>query len=309
MTLENKKDVFSRRYFLKILGAAGAIITTAPYLSHGSQNGISSDHRNIMTGFQELDRMTGGLKPGDLTVIAGRPSMGKTALTMNMVQHAAIIEKIPVAVFSLEMSAEQLALRMLCSIGRIGSQRIHTGRLQDRDLRALKRATEILTEAPIHIDDTPAVTALEMRTKCRRFKSEHDCGLVVVDYLQLMRGRSYAENKKHGISGISRSLKAMAEELDVPVVVLSQLSRGLECRTDKRPQLSDLRISREHSTIKSDADVIVFIYRDEIYDRTEDNPSRGLAEVIIGKQRNGSTGTVRLTFLSQYTTFENYTPM
>ncbi len=261
----------------------------------------------VATGYEQLDRMTAGLQPSDLIILAGRPSMGKTALAMNMVQHAAIIEKIPVAVFSLEMSMEQLALRMLCSIGRIDSQRIRTGRLLEKDWPDLTRATGILAEAPIHIDDTAGITVLEMRAKARRLKSEHDLGMVVVDYLQLMQGRSSKnENRTQEISDISRSLKAMAKELDVPVVALSQLNRGLESRTDKRPQLSDLR---ESGAIEQDADVIGFIYRDEVYNKAEDNPNRGLAEIIIGKQRNGPTGTVKLTFLAEYTTFENYTSM
>lgn len=260
----------------------------------------------VATGYDELDRITAGMQPADLVIIAGRPSMGKTALAMNIVQHAAIIEKIPVAVFSLEMSMEQLALRMLCSIGRIDSQRIRTGRLLEKDWPDLTRATGILSEAPIHIDDTAGITVLEMRAKARRLKSEHDLGMVVVDYLQLMQGRSQSENRTQEISDISRSLKAMAKELDVPVIAISQLNRGLESRTDKRPQLSDLR---ESGAIEQDADVIAFIYRDEVYNKAEDNPNRGLAEVIIGKQRNGPIGMVKLTFLGHYTTFENYTPM
>jgi replicative DNA helicase len=260
----------------------------------------------VATGYDELDKMTAGMQPADLIILAGRPSMGKTALAMNIVQHAAIVEKIPVAVFSLEMSMEQLALRMLCSVGRIDSQRIRTGRLQEKDWPALTRATGILTEAPIHIDDTAGITVLEMRAKVRRLKSEHDLGMVVVDYLQLMQGRAQNENRTQEISDISRSLKAMAKELDVPVIALSQLNRGLESRTDKRPQLSDLR---ESGAIEQDADVIGFIYRDEVYNKAEDNPNRGIAEIIIGKQRNGPTGTVKLTFLGQYTTFESYTPM
>jgi len=258
----------------------------------------------LATGFTELDNMTAGLQPSDLVILAGRPSMGKTALAMNMVQNAAIIDKIPVAVFSLEMSMEQLALRMLCSLGRIDSQRIRTGRLKTRDWPFLTRATGMLSEAPIFIDDTPAMTVLEMRAKARRLKSEFDLGLVVVDYLQLMKGRSNIENRAQEISEISRSLKAMAKELDVPVLALSQLNRSLESRTDKRPMLSDLR---ESGAIEQDADVIMFIYRDEVYNRakTPENNNQGLAELIIGKQRNGPTGKVMLTFISQYTMFEN----
>lgn len=257
----------------------------------------------VATGYDELDRMTAGLQPADLIILAARPSVGKTALAMNMVQHAAMIEKKPVAVFSLEMSMEQLALRMLCSVGKIDSQRIRTGRLSDRDWPNLTRATGMLSDAPIYIDDTASLTVLEMRAKARRLKSEHDLGLVVVDYLQLMQGRARIENRTQEISDISRSLKAMAKELDVPVLALSQLNRSLESRTDKRPQLSDLR---ESGAIEQDADVIMFIYRDEVYNKAEDNPRRGIAEIIVGKHRNGPTGVVKLAFVAKYTTFESY---
>jgi len=258
----------------------------------------------VATGFHDLDHMTAGLQPSDLIILAGRPSMGKTALAMNMVQHAAIVDKLPVAVFSLEMSMDQLALRMLCSIGRIDSQRIRTGRLKPRDWPNLTRATGMLSDAPIFIDDSPAMSVLEMRAKARRLKSEHDLGMVVIDYLQLMRGRGNIENRAQEISEISRSLKAMAKELNVPVIALSQLNRSLESRPDKRPKLSDLR---ESGAIEQDADVIVFIYRDEVYRPAEDNPNRGIAEIIVGKQRNGPIGTIKLTFLAEYTSFETYT--
>ena len=258
----------------------------------------------IATGYEELDRMTAGLQPAELIILAARPSMGKTALAMNMVQHAALIDKVPVAVFSLEMSVESLALRMLCSLGPIDSQRIRTGRLHDNDWPKLTRATGMLSEAPIYIDDSAGLTVLEMRAKARRLKSDVDLGMIVVDYLQLMQGKATSENRAQEISEISRSLKAMAKELNVPVVALSQLNRSLENRTDKRPQLSDLR---ESGAIEQDADVIMFIYRDEVYNRAEDNPNRGLAEIIVGKQRNGPTGVIKLTFLGEYTKFENYT--
>ncbi len=260
----------------------------------------------VATGYTELDRMTAGLQPADLIILAGRPSMGKTALAMNIVQQVAVADRTPVAVFSLEMSVEQLALRMLCSLGRIDSQRIRTGRLIEKDWPDLTRATGMLSESPIFIDDTAGIGVLEMRAKARRLKSEHDLGLVVVDYLQLMQGRAKVENRTQEISDISRSLKAMAKELEVPVIALSQLNRSLESRTDKRPQLSDLR---ESGAIEQDADVIAFIYRDEVYNKAEDNPNRGLAEIIVGKQRNGPTGIVKLTFRADITTFENYTPM
>ena len=258
----------------------------------------------VATGYEELDRMTAGLQPAEIIILAARPSMGKTALAMNIVQHAALIGKIPVAVFSLEMSTESLALRMLCSLGRIDSQRIRTGKLHENDWPKLTRATGMLSDAPIFIDDTASLTVLEMRAKARRLKAKHNLGLIVVDYLQLMQGKSGVENRAQEISDISRSLKAMAKELDVPVLALSQLNRSLETRTDKRPQLADLR---ESGAIEQDADVIMFIYRDEVYHRAEDNPNRGLAEIIIGKQRNGPTGVIKLTFLGEYTTFENYT--
>ena len=257
----------------------------------------------VPSGYDDLDRITAGLQSSDLIILAGRPSMGKTALAMNIVQNAAIFHKIPVAVFSLEMSKEQLGMRMLCSVSRVDSQDLRTGFIRDPDWPKLARATGILSDAPIFIDDTPAISVLEMRAKSRRLKAEHDIGLVVVDYLQLMRGRSSVERREQEISEISRSLKAMAKELDLPVIALSQLNRSLESRPNKRPQLSDLR---ESGAIEQDADVICFLYRDEIYNKSEDNPKRGIAEIIIGKQRNGPTGTVELTFIDKYTTFENY---
>jgi len=231
--------------------------------------------------------------------------MGKTALAMNMVQHAAMIHKVPVGIFSLEMSKEQLGLRMLCSVSRVDAQRLRTGFLKEQDWPKLTRAYNMLLDAPMYIDDTPALTVLEMRAKARRLKTEHNIGLVVVDYLQLMRGRSNVPSREQEISEISRSLKAMAKELQIPVIALSQLNRSLENRPNKRPQLSDLR---ESGAIEQDADLICFIYRDEVYNKAEDNPKRGIAELIIGKQRNGPTGMVELAFLNQFTTFENLAP-
>ncbi len=256
----------------------------------------------VPTGYPDFDRKTAGLQPSDLIIIAGRPSMGKTAFAMNLVQNAAVIDKTPVAVFSLEMSKEQLAARMLCSFGRVDSSRLRTGHLLDQDWPKLVRATGMMTSLPIFIDDTPSISILELRAKTRRLKSEHNIGMVVVDYLQLMRGRSGNDNREQEISEISRSLKAMAKELKIPVVALSQLNRSLENRTDKRPQLSDLR---ESGAIEQDADVICFIYRDEVYNKSPDNPKKGIAEIIIGKQRNGPTGTVELAFLDYITTFES----
>jgi len=267
---------------------------------------LLSERREAITGvptdYQEFDKMTAGLQPSDLIIIAGRPSMGKTAFAMNIVQNTAFMHKTPVAVFSLEMAKEQLGMRMLCSMSRVDSQRLRTGHLHDQDWPKLVRAVGYLAETPIFIDDTPAISVLEMRAKTRRLKSEHDIGLVVVDYLQLMRGRATNDSREQEISDISRSLKAMAKELKIPVIALSQLNRGVEGRTDKRPQLSDLR---ESGAIEQDADVICFIYRDQVYNKAPDNPNRGIAEIIIGKQRNGPTGTVKLAFLDHITTFEN----
>ncbi|MCD6389716.1 MAG: replicative DNA helicase [Desulfobulbaceae bacterium] len=256
----------------------------------------------VPSGYGDLDKMTAGLQPSDLIILAGRPSMGKTALAMNIVQNTALLHKVPVAIFSLEMSKSQLGLRMLCSVSRVDSQDLRSGSIKDYDWPKLTRAAGELSEATIFIDDTPSITVLEMRAKTRRLKIEHDIGLVVVDYLQLMRGRG--DSREQEISEISRSLKAMAKELNIPVMALSQLNRSLENRPNKRPQLSDLR---ESGAIEQDADVILFIYRDEIYNKAEDNPKRGIAEVIIGKQRNGPTGTIELAFLDRYTTFENLT--
>ncbi|MEE4241615.1 MAG: replicative DNA helicase [Desulfopila sp.] len=256
----------------------------------------------VPTGYFDIDKMTAGLQPSDLIILAGRPSMGKTAFAMNIAQHAALVEKTGVAIFSLEMSKEQLTMRLLSCVGRIDSQRIRTGKLHDEDWPKLTRAVGMLSEAPLYIDDTPAISVLEMRSKIRRLASQYPVGMILVDYLQLMRGRSNNENRTQEISDISRSLKALAKEHNVPVLALSQLNRSLESRTDKRPMMADLR---ESGAIEQDADIICFIYRDEVYNKGEDNPDRGTAEIIIGKQRNGPTGMVKLTFLSEFTTFEN----
>jgi replicative DNA helicase len=263
---------------------------------------IPNTFKSLEKRFERKELIT-GLQPSDLIILAGRPSMGKTALAMNMAQNAATKHNIAVAIFSLEMSEEQLAMRMLCSESRVNSQDLRTGFIKDRDWPKLTKAAGDLSEAKIYIDDSPSITALEMRAKSRRLKTEFDIGLIIVDYLQLMQGRRSAERREQEISEISRALKAMAKELDVPVIALSQLNRSLENRPDKRPKLSDLR---ESGAIEQDADLICFIYRDEIYNSAEDNPKRGIAEVIIGKQRNGPTGKLELTFLKEYTTFENY---
>ncbi|MGH8549025.1 MAG: replicative DNA helicase [Methylococcales bacterium] len=256
------------------------------------------------TGFHDFDGMTAGLQPSDLIIVAGRPSMGKTSFAMNMVENIAIKGDKPVAVFSMEMPGEQLAMRMLSSLGRIDQHKVRTGKLDDDEWPRLTSAINILAEARLFIDDTPAMTPTEVRARARRLTREYgQLGLIVLDYLQLMQAPGSAENRVAEISHISRSLKALAKELNVPVVALSQLNRNLEQRPSKRPVMSDLR---ESGSIEQDADVIVFIYRDEVYN--EDSPDKGSAEIIISKQRNGPIGTTRLTFLGQYTRFENFAP-
>jgi replicative DNA helicase len=255
----------------------------------------------IPSGFIDLDSLTSGFQRSDLIIIAGRPSMGKTALALNVAAHAAIRAGVATAIFSLEMGRAQLVQRMLCSEAHVDAHQLRTGHLADRHWSNLTTAAGLLSEAPIWIDDTPAMTVLEMRSKARRLKAEADIGLLIVDYLQLMHGLGRQENRQQEISEISRSLKALAKELEVPVLALSQLSRAVETRGgDRRPILSDLR---ESGAIEQDADVVAFIYRPEVYDRSPEN--MGHAEVIVGKQRNGPTGTVRLAFSSECTRFDN----
>ena len=256
----------------------------------------------ISTGFSDIDDMTAGLQASDLIIVAGRPSMGKTTFAMNIAEHAAIKDGRAVAVFSMEMPGEQLAMRLMSSLGRIDQTKVRTGKLDDDDWPRLTSAVSILSEAPLFIDDTPALSPTELRARARRLKREHDLGLIVIDYLQLMQVPGNKENRTGEISEISRSLKALAKELQVPVIALSQLNRSLEQRPNKRPVMSDLR---ESGAIEQDADVIMFIYRDEVYD--EDSPDKGTAEIIIGKQRNGPIGIRRLTFLGKHTRFENFT--
>ncbi|MHB8769587.1 MAG: replicative DNA helicase [Syntrophales bacterium] len=256
----------------------------------------------VSTGFDKIDDMTSGLQKSDLIIIAGRPSMGKTAFALNIAQYAALEMGVPVAVFSLEMAKEQLATRMLAAEARVDSQRLRKGFLGETDWPKLTTAAGRLSEAPIYIDDTPAITAIEMKAKSRRLKAENGLGLIILDYLQLMRGSGSRDSREQEISEISRSLKALAKELSVPVIALSQLNRKVEDRTSRRPQMADLR---ESGAIEQDADLIAFIYRDEVYNRSDDNPEKGIAEIIIGKQRNGPTGTVKLAFQEKYTRFEN----
>ncbi|MCX8049922.1 MAG: replicative DNA helicase [Methylohalobius sp.] len=257
----------------------------------------------VSTGYVDLDQMTAGLQHGDLIIVAGRPSMGKTSFAMCIAEHVAIKEQLPVSVFSMEMPGEHLAMRMLSSLGRIDQHRLRIGQLEDDEWPRMTSALNILAGTSLFIDDTPALTPVELRARARRLAREHGrLGLVVVDYLQLMQAPGAGENRVAEISEISRSLKGLAKELNVPVIALSQLNRNLEQRPNKRPVMSDLR---ESGSLEQDADLILFIYRDEVYH--EDSPDKGIAEIIIAKQRNGPIGTVRLTFLGQYTRFENFT--
>lgn len=257
----------------------------------------------VATGFADLDRMTSGLQAGDLVIVAGRPSMGKTAFAINMAENVALDSKLPVAVFSMEMGGAQLAMRMMSSIGRVDQSLLKTGKLEEDDWARLNEAVVHLSKSPIFIDETAGLTALEIRARSRRLARRFDgqLGLIVIDYLQLMSGSGRSDNRSAELGEISRSLKALAKELQVPVIALSQLSRTVEQRTDKRPMMSDLR---ESGAIEQDADLIMFMYRDEYYNK-EQSQAKGLAECIIGKHRNGPTGRIYLTFLGQYTRFEN----
>ena len=256
----------------------------------------------VPTGFEKLDDLTSGLQKSELIIIAGRPSMGKTAFALNIAQYVALEAQTPAAIFSLEMSKEQLAFRLLASESKVDSQRLRKGFLGETDWPKLTTAAGKLSDAPIFIDDTPAITVLEMKAKSRRLKADQGLGLIIVDYIQLMRTGSYRESREQEISEISRSLKALAKELRVPVIALSQLNRKVEERPNRRPQMADLR---ESGAIEQDADVIAFIYRDEVYNKSDDNPEKGTAEIIVAKQRNGPTGMVKLAFLERFTSFEN----
>jgi replicative DNA helicase len=258
----------------------------------------------IPSGFVDFDIKTAGLQASDLIIVAGRPSMGKSAFAVGIAEYAGVIEKVPVAFFSLEMSKEQLAQRMLCSHAKVDAHKVRTGYLATSDWPRLTAAAGKLSEASIFVDDSPSISVMELRAKARRLKSRFDIKLIILDYLQLMRGSSGSENRQQEISDISRSLKALARELNIPVIAISQLSRAVESRTDHRPQLSDLR---ESGAIEQDADVVVLILREEYYNPTQDN--QGIAEIIIAKQRNGPVGSMRLAFIKEYTRFENLAPM
>ena len=261
------------------------------------------DITGLSTGFTEFDKLTAGLQPGDLVVIAGRPSMGKTSLAINIAENAAIGLKVPTAVFSMEMPAEQLTFRMISSLGRVDQANLRRGKFPDEDWSRINTAVQLMSDAPMFIDDTAGLSPTEIRARARRLQREHGLGLIVVDYLQLMQVPGNTENRATEISEISRSLKALAKELELPIIALSQLNRSVEQRTDKRPVMSDLR---ESGAIEQDADTIIFIYRDEVYNK--ESPKKGLADIVIAKQRNGPIGDFLLTFVGKYTKFENFVP-
>jgi replicative DNA helicase len=259
----------------------------------------------VPTGFVDLDEMTSGLQPSDLVLVAARPSMGKTSFVLNIAQHVGIHTDMTVGFFSLEMSKEQLFMRMLTGEARIDAHRFRSGYLNEKDYGRLSHALGTLAEARVYIDDTASIGVLEMRAKARRLQAEHGLNLLIIDYIQLMQGRGRFESRQAELASISRSLKGLAKELQVPVVALSQLSRAPETRSDHRPQLSDLR---ESGALEQDADVVMFIYRDEQYRDADGQPnqeSEGVAEIIVGKQRNGPVGTVKLAFIKEHTRFEN----
>jgi len=257
----------------------------------------------IPTGYTEFDKLTAGLQPGELVVIAGRPSMGKTALAINIAENAAIGSKVPTAIFSMEMPSQQLAFRMISSLGRVDQAHLRTGRFPDEDWSRINTAVQLMSDAPIFIDDSAGLSPTDIRARARRLHREHGLGLIVIDYLQLMQVPGTKENRATEISEISRSLKALAKELELPIIALSQLNRSVEQRTDKRPIMSDLR---ESGAIEQDADLILFIYREEVYN--QDTPRKGIADISIAKQRNGPIGDFPLTFVGRYTKFENWMP-
>ena len=261
------------------------------------------DITGIPSGYTEFDKLTAGLQQGELIIVAGRPSMGKTTLAVNIAENAAIGSQVPTAIFSMEMPSQQLAFRMISSLGRVDQTHLRTGRFPDEDWSRINTAVQLMSEAPIFIDDTPSLSPTEIRARARRLQREHGLGLIVIDYLQLMAVPGSKENRATEISEISRSLKALAKELSLPIIALSQLNRSVEQRTDKRPVMSDLR---ESGAIEQDADVILFIYREEVYN--PDTPRKGIADIAIAKQRNGPIGDFPLTFVGRYTKFENWVP-
>ena len=262
-----------------------------------------SDFTGVPTGYTQVDKLTSGLQKTDLIILAARPSMGKTAFVLNLARNVAVLEEKLVAIFSLEMGCEQLSMRLLTAEARVNSERLKSGTIGAEDWERVTEAAGVISQAPLYIDDTPNISVMEIRAKCRRLKADRELGLIIVDYLQLMRGSGTTGDRRDlEIAEISRSLKGLAKEMDVPVIALSQLNRMLEQRAEKRPLLSDLR---ESGSLEQDADIVAFIYRDEVYNKEENNPNKGKAEIIVAKNRNGAVGTAHLTFIGKYTRFEN----
>lgn len=266
------------------------------------RQGNNSEYTGTPSGYTQLDKLTSGLQKSDLIILAARPSMGKTAFALNIARNVAVNENKMVAIFSLEMSSDQLSMRLLTAEARVNSERLKTGMIGQEDWESVTEAAGVMSEAPIYIDDTPNVTVMEVRAKTRRLKKDNDLALIVIDYLQLMKAPSMGDRRDLEIAEISRSLKGLAKELNVPIIALAQLNRMLEQRADKRPLMSDLR---ESGSLEQDADIVMFIYRDEVYNKDENNPNKGKAEIIVAKNRNGAVGSAHLTFIGQFTRFEN----
>jgi replicative DNA helicase len=295
-------DISEQRMKKSFISMTNAVHKTMAMLEsiHGSHSGVTG----VPSGFTDLDNLTGGFQPSDLIIVAGRPSQGKTAFVLSLARNASVVHDVPVGFFSLEMSSQQLVMRLMCAEARVDAHKVRTGRLPEDEWKKLSVSVGRLYKAKIFIDDTPGLGILELRAKARRLKAEHDVGLVVVDYLQLMSGPRTAQSREQEISAISRSLKALAKELNIPVIALSQLNRAVEARSDKKPALADLR---ESGAIEQDADVVLFVHRPEMYglETSDGESTEGLAELIVGKQRNGPTDTVRLQFIKHYARFEN----
>jgi replicative DNA helicase len=296
-------QISEQRMKKTFVSMSSAVTSTMELLEsiHGKHSGVTG----VPSGFSELDSLTGGFQKSDLIIVAGRPSQGKTAFVLSLSRNAAVLHDVPIGFFSLEMSVQQLVLRLICAQAKVDAHAVRTGRLPEDEWKKLSMTVGRLYKAKIFIDDTPALSVLELRAKARRLRAEHNVGLIVVDYLQLMQGPKNVQSREQEISMISRSLKALAKELNIPVIALSQLNRAVETRGDKRPVLADLR---ESGAIEQDADVVLFVHRPEMYgiEKDEDgNPTEGIAELIVGKQRNGPTGTVKLSFVKRYAQFEN----
>jgi replicative DNA helicase len=296
-------QISEQRMKKTFVSMSSAVTSTMELLEsiHGKHSGVTG----VPSGFSELDSLTGGFQKSDLIIVAGRPSQGKTAFVLSLSRNAAVLHDVPIGFFSLEMSVQQLVLRLICAQAKVDAHAVRTGRLPEDEWKKLSMTVGRLYKAKIFIDDTPALSVLELRAKARRLRAEHNVGLIVVDYLQLMQGPKNVQSREQEISLISRSLKALAKELNIPVIALSQLNRAVETRGDKRPVLADLR---ESGAIEQDADVVLFVHRPEMYgiEKDEDgNPTEGIAELIVGKQRNGPTGTVKLSFVKRYAQFEN----